>query len=109
MRLARDYPEFGAMCQNAGLVPGAGEAPFMPEEMPDGPSTGVASAAMGGGGPPVHMITVQPGSKLTTKGLPPTSFALSYGGKENKNFFSNSTAILSELLEDVNRLVTFID
>lgn len=129
-RVAKNYPEFGAMCAaNGAASPGVEEAwpaqgapkggewsagaAYCPEEPPAlmNASMGMYAPApghpMGGAAgaygecPPVHFIAVEPTSTLPMRGLPAEAVVVSFGGKQFKNFFQNAHSILSEMVNDV--------
>lgn len=121
-RLAHTYPDFGAMCVAAGLLP--------PDAIPAG--GGVGGCCGGGGGarkraapdwgppavpvggrsagdcPPVFWIQMGPSASIVQQGMPPSGLVLSSGGSPYKRFFSNASSIFAEIVGDPSA-VTIID
>jgi len=54
--------------------------------------------------PPVHFITLQGESKITSTGMAAQGPAIDHQGKHMKNYFTNATAILQQLLGDMTEV-----
>jgi len=124
-RLAQTYPDFGAMCVAAGMLPpdavpagggggwsggGGGGGGSKKRAAPDwGPPIAPTGGSVAGDGPPVFWIQMGPQSSIVRQGnMPPAGLVLSSGGSPYKRFFSNAASIFSEIVGDPSA-VTIVD
>jgi hypothetical protein len=106
--VARNYPEFGALCQSQGFNVKAAGAQAKGGKGKGGKQAAHTPAVASPEIPAVHFLTVGADSKPVLAGLPTEAYALAHS-KQMKEYFSNAHNILSELVEDVSTAVTFED